>query len=841
MARTAKTTNKTEATEEIETTKTSKTTKTKKAESTAKTTKRTTKTANKAAAKTTTKTEPENEVDNKLKYIGLNLNRIPAFLKEHESLNFRPSKSYDDTIYKVYRYVNIKNIEILITPRDRLTDLKEKYKLASPIRDYLDKKNIENAEKHEDFMKLVETINEKRIEEIAKEQEELNEKIPYEVKYPNNYIWQIYYSENAKKYFMLATTKEQDNNAMLYLLKEQIANTRSRKGKYIFVPISHLEYSGLFLTKSEISDVENYLWYFTKEWPNVYEIFDKDNNLFIKIVGVTNIYDKIKTTYSINLDSKEEALNFYKLLKAMFILATGAKEEFKFVTKINADGQIEFWHKDHLVKYENLSEYIKLEYLDKIDRLKKEVKDGAELERKLSKFKVVIEELTQDYLQRQRQIATFLECKKTFFGKVKYFFKKKKDNKDIRTLKEQRPLSRREESKTKNDESKDETLKELYALKQQYTIEDLINICTKLEEVVKKNTNLKLDIKAIETKKDILTKKIDNADLYIKEIDKHKKSIFEFWKFTSKDEVQTLNEAEEQEKTEHTKMRKYFDYKDDLEDLGKIVDEVQRRKLSKNETDAIFVLKQVPESFKELNSEKETDVEVFVEKEEEAKPKKRTRKKENQLATDLENLKKEYENDIEVINSKDFDIFGGLIEDKTKVKSINNEKHREIEKDKFKILNINLDTDIKAYTENLESYLALIKEALNKIKSPYDMSVYCINNKKTIEGINIFNMNPKEALKEELSGKKSKITLCKINIKENTPAVFYSNIIFYDNFNKTLPVGMNLSSEIVLDVNKLKLDFVKEDTFYINYKVNEFEFATKEVQIYEYNSECKSK
>ena len=374
MARTAKTTKKTEATEEIETTKTSKTTKTKKAESTAKPTKRTTKTANKAASKTTTKTETENEVDNKLKYIGLNLNRIPAFLKEHESLNFRPSKSYDDTIYKVYRYVNIKNIEILITPRDRLTDLKEKYKLASPIRDYLDKKNIENAEKHEDFMKLVETINEKRIEEIAKEQEELNEKIPYEVKYPNNYIWQIYYSDYAKKYFMLATTKEQDNNAMFYLLKEQIANTRSRKGKYIFVPISHLEYSGLFLTKSEISDVENYLWYFTKEWPNVYEIFDKDNNLFIKIVGVTNIYDKIKTTYSINLDSKEEALNFYKLLKAMFILATGAKEEFKFVTKINADGQIEFWHKDHLVKYENLSEYIKLEYLDKIDRLKKKLK-----------------------------------------------------------------------------------------------------------------------------------------------------------------------------------------------------------------------------------------------------------------------------------------------------------------------------------------------------------------------------------------------------------------------------------------------------------------------------------
>ena len=143
-------------------------------------------------------------------------------------------------------------------------------------------------------------------------------------------------------------------------------------------------------------------------------------------------------------------------------------------------------------------------------------------------------------------------------------------------------------------------------MKQQYTIEDLINICTKLEELKKSNTNFNLDIDAIETKKEILSKKIDNAELYIKEIDKHKKSIFEFWKFTSKDEMQTLAEADEQEDTEKTKMRKYFDYETDLEDLGKMVDELQRRKLSKNETDAIFAIREVPESFKELEKEKDT-------------------------------------------------------------------------------------------------------------------------------------------------------------------------------------------------------------------------------------------
>ena len=83
---------------------------------------------------------------------------------------------------------------------------------------------------------MVTTMNISRIEEIAKEQEELNAKILFEVKYPNNFIWQIYYSDYAKKYFMLVPTEEQDNNALFYLLKEQIANIRARKTKIYIYP-----------------------------------------------------------------------------------------------------------------------------------------------------------------------------------------------------------------------------------------------------------------------------------------------------------------------------------------------------------------------------------------------------------------------------------------------------------------------------------------------------------------------------------------------------------------------------------------------------------------------------
>ena len=768
--------------------------------------------------------ESDQTLENNLEYIGLNLSKIPNFLKQYESLNFRPSKSYDETVYKVYKYINIKEIQILITPCDRLTDIKERYKLASPIVEYLDSKSEDNIEKFATFLKMVSTMKKDRIEEIAKEQEMLNSQIPYEVKYPNNYIWQIYYSDVAKKYFMLVPTNEQDNNALFYLLKEQIANVRARKPRFIFAPVSHLEYSGAFLTKSEIADIENYLWYFTKEWPNIYEVYDKQEEMFLKIVGVTNIYEKMQSTYSITLDTKKKATELYKLLKAMFILATGAKEEYHFITKINQDGEIEFWNNNTKIEYEKLSEFIKLEYLDKIDKLKYEQKEKKELKRKVDKFKIVIEDLTQEYLLKQRQIATFLECKKSFFGRVRYFFKKKKDDQI-----EKKPVKQ-----PRTDEEKDNSLNELFELKEQYTIEDLISICTKLEELKKENTNLELDLNAIETKEEILSKKVDNAELYIKEIDKHKKSIFEFWKFTKKDEVATLNEGEGEEGTEKVKMKKYFDYIEDLEKLGQKMDELQRRKLSKNETDALFAIRQVPESFRELEKEKETSVEVYEQKD--AEEVKKKSKKISPLEKDLEQLKEEYEKDIEVINAKDFDIFGNLVEDKTKVKSINNVKHREIEKDKYKVLNINSDTDIKLYVENLESYFSLIKEALNKIQSPYDMSVYCINSKKGIEGINIFDINPETALKNELDSKKSKIILCRINIKENTPALFYTNIMFYDNFNKTLPVGMNLSTEVLVDVNKLKLDFKGEETFYINHKENEFDFTTKEVKLYEYEA-----
>lgn len=68
------------------------------------------------------------DINKKIEYIGLDLNNIPSFLKEFKTLDFRPSKNIDEKKYKVYKFLKVKDIQILLTPTNRLEDIKEKYR-----------------------------------------------------------------------------------------------------------------------------------------------------------------------------------------------------------------------------------------------------------------------------------------------------------------------------------------------------------------------------------------------------------------------------------------------------------------------------------------------------------------------------------------------------------------------------------------------------------------------------------------------------------------------------------------------------------------------------------------
>ena len=235
----------------------------------------------------------------------------------------------------MYKYIDVNDIEILLTPADRLTNLNEKYKLSSPIGNYLDSKTEQNVEKFATFLKLLNDTNIQDIQKVEKDQENLNKKIPNQVKYEGNYTWQIYYSDVSDQYFMLVPTNEYNNAALFYLLKKQIESKKNRKKETIFVPITCQEYSGNLLLRSQITDLENYLWYYVKEWPNIYEVYDQKGKLHLKIIGKANVYENVKSDYIITLDNKEEAVKQYKLIKALFILSTAFPDDYNFKTKIS--------------------------------------------------------------------------------------------------------------------------------------------------------------------------------------------------------------------------------------------------------------------------------------------------------------------------------------------------------------------------------------------------------------------------------------------------------------------------------------------------------------------------
>lgn len=754
--------------------------------------------------------ENNKEIKEKLEFIGLDLENIPKCLMNTEKVSYKPIKSYEDNNYKVYKYIDVKDIEILITPLDRLDDLNDKIKSALPICVYLNSESEETIEQYSTFLKMLSKLDIDKVKEIEKEQKKLNKQLPYEIKYRDNFIWQIYYSETEDKYFMLFSSNENNSECLFYLIKKKIQVQKSRKKEKIYVPISHLDYSNKILKKSEIADLENYLWFFTKEWPNIYEVYNPDDEINLQIIGKVDVYDKVKSLYKLILNNKKEAEKQFKLLKALFILQSNDEMEYDFKPIVNQEGSLDFCYNMKKINYDNLSEFIRQEVEIKQAKLESTFNENILLAENLEILQQTVNKQKEDYLIKEKQITNFLECKKTFFGRVKYFFKKK--DKNIKKIIDiEKENSNQNQIKIKQIEKIEK--------KDFYTIEDLLNVCNILKEQEIKYKNMQMDLKALENKKENLERKIKNATLYINEIESHKKSIFDFWKFTNKDELTMLTEAEIQENENKNKLKKQFDYEEDIEELGKKIDNMQRNVFSKNECDAIFAIEKDLETFNILGKQKIL------------------KKDDNQINKNLNSLKKEYNENIEIIKEKDFDIFGNVAEDKTKIKTLKNNKHREIEKDKYKILSITPETTLEEYKDNIANYRKLLQEAYGKIQSPYDLSIYKTSkdelNEKYFE---ILNINPLEELDET---NEEKINLYKINIKEKMPIIFYSNIMFYDNSNKTLPLGMDIENKVLIDFNKFNMKLVSRKNFNLNKVINEFENKIMLVQVYEYDLEIK--
>lgn len=483
-----------------------------------------------------TETKEKDVILENLNYIGLDLKNLPDFLKNYEEIDYKPTTICEQKEFKVYKYINLKNIQILLTPAHKNCSITEKYSKAQHISEYL-KEDNSNL-----FLESIGKLDKKEINKIDEEQKLAKNKVPFRVEYETSELWEIYYSSFTGKYFMMVSLETLNNSALFYLLKKQIECFKTEKEEMLYVPIKHLDYTKRYLNEVEISEVEKYIWLFTKEWPRVYEIFDKDNELTIHIVGDTSVYDNIKSFYKIELKTKEEAIKFYNFLKNLFVLKAELPTHYNFDTQINEKGELTFEFNNKLITYNNLSKFIKEEYKKQAEILQEVLDEKEKIDIELEKIKEEELEKNKEYIFRERQVTTYLACRKSIFGKIKYFF----NNKNSKFSKQKEKKYRTDKVKEQNEIEKSIT-NAIIEEKEYYSIEDLVKICIELDRINFRIKNAKLDIRALKEKIKTITQKINNAAIFIQTIEEHKKSIFEFWKFSNKDLPLGLNSGTEVE------------------------------------------------------------------------------------------------------------------------------------------------------------------------------------------------------------------------------------------------------------------------------------------------------
>ena len=719
----------------------------------------------------------DDEMKEKLKYIGLDLNNVPEEIENQKPIKFNVLKGNDEKQYKQYRFVNVSDIDILVSHSNAFSELKEKYENASPLYTYLDSYEEINIEKYYTFLRMLKKVSIEDIEKVAKEQSMLTKSIPFKVRYNGNYLWQVYYSEYTERFFMLVSTDNANYSTFFYLLKKKIENKKNDK---IFIPISYIDYSGRILKNSELKDIENYIWLFTKDYPSIYEVYDKKGEISLQIVGETEVYGKVKTIYKMTFDNKKDASKFYKLLKALFILQTEVPNHFKFTTNIDKTGALELNLENTKVEYDTLLEFVLEQYLKSISLKEQSQDEIDEFNEKLDVLKKESAELEKEYIAKEKQITTFLECKKTFFGKVRYFFKLGKDQKPKKKKKTRQSVQEilEPEIKSKRGKTKVEN--------RNYTLDELVSSFKGLEELENIKKNIVMDINALKLKNKNLKKKIENASLYINEINQHKKSIFEFWKYSNKDAVAALDEGEEEE-INVTKVEKTFNFENDFEKFGESVDKNQRNKLTDDELDSVYLATTDLIDIMNRTYKKQAEAREFTEA--------------------LKDLKNDKELEDEELNN-DFDIFGKLSTDKTKERTIKNKTHRETPRSRFQILNIRKEIRGLELKKSLVEVIKNIKRAIKKNELDEDIYVYkATSDNLDANELQTFSLSEENEINEFIKNNetKNRFYLYRIKLPKGANYLGFSNIIYFNNKNMTLPLGMQLSNRILIDLPSLKL------------------------------------
>ena len=308
---------------------------------------------------------------------------------------------------------------------------------------------------------------------------------------------------------------------------------------------------------------------------------------------------------------------------------------------------------------------------------------------------------------------------------------------------------------------------------------------------------------------------------YIKEISIEKKSLIGFFKYTNKDRKDAITKPEDEYKEE--KLHKIFNYELDFLKFAEDMDKKIRKNLDNDEISSIYLningmIKYI-NKYREYSENKNENMEEYYQ----------------DLELYLKELKKIY---IEIYgeNSVDYDIFGNSQNFKT-TRYLRERAFREEDRELYKEMKFKKDMNLEDLKDIIKENLDKIQNAISKIRIDMEVDIYKIGNwtsKLKENNIEIYNLNINE---EKINiGKEDKTyNLYHLNIPAESNMLPLTNIVFYTNNNKTLPEGMDVSTQVIIDMSKY--NFVVSE--YINTKINISEgiySKTKNLNIYRYRA-----
>lgn len=714
-----------------------------------------------------------------------------------EVIAVRPETIIENRHKRVYKYIPLSKVDIYVTPHSRNDNIKEKLEDAKPIAEYVyDLKKGEFNEKRIEY--IFKNFSIEKNEEILIEQEKYYIKEPYKITYNNDVFYEIYYMEESSRYAILIAEEDIVFPEIQYVLTRKIRMKYSKKEEYIYAGIINLEQSSNFLKKEELLELEDILWYFTKEWPVSYELYNKKNVSTLEIVGKLEVYNGLKSIYRISIKTKEEAQRLLKLYRAINILQKKTEKYIKFEPKVSYKGFVEFTYNDMKFEYEDIAEFMALNYSKLYSKLLLSLNEYMNKSTQLNQITEEKEKNEEKLTLMQNQISLYLNARKSLLGKFRYYLRKD-------------PLKEIEEENIKNEKGnknpeKTEEEKEVIQVKEKYgsdkyneycTIEEFVELYNEYKKYKEKLRDLNSDIVVIKQLNKNVEQNIENALKYLKEISDEKKSILGFLRYSSKEKAEMLMGTPKEETEKN--IRKVFNYEMDFFGFAEKVDKYQRSILEEEEIISVHLA--ANGMLKNINQLKLKEI------------------NEQTLDMYMKDLAAEYE---EKYGQEEYDIFGNA-SNESRTRYLGDKSFRESDREIYAEIKYKKDIEKAELLSIIEKNKELLDKSIEKTKHDIKMSFYKIGNwssKLKEEVYDIYNLNVEE---EEKNIKEEDVTynLFHVEMETDFKAIFLSNIFFYKNENKTLPNGMDVTTQAIIDMSKYnfvlsemkknKIMYIKDD------------------------------